>query len=544
MPMKNSRAQLCQRSNGRAFGAAGHVKKIGLMGLIWCVAITGVQAQTNIVPLHPDGVETNEPCIAIDPKYPGTQILGSNTSFFFVSDDAGQTWKLKPLKPKEGFYGDPVVYINRQGYFYVCHLSKNETKPWPDQFDRIVFEKSIDQGQTFTSVGIGHNGAKVQDKPWFCVDESKHSKFRDRIYVAWTEFDKYGSKNPSDSSRIRFAYSANSGDSFSQAITVSDSMGDAEDGDNTLEGATLATGRFGELFLVWAGKGKIWFDMSLDGGKTWGKDRVIAEQKGSWNTEDVAGLLRSNSMPFVAADNKGNLYVVFGDNRNGDQDVFYLYSKDKGLTWTPPIRIHNDAVGNHRDQFMPTIAVDRSKNRVYVAWYDRRNSLYNGYTDVYASCLKGSKPGKNIRLTNEGFCVPSAKVFFGDYMSIAAARNTVRVAYTTYDAEKLFATVEIALTSGKTLKKAKTVQKFSSLQIVQMKDTPAIYIHFYLPGYKSCTLEMHRGDQLFFKQLFDPLTEAENEVMLPLSRFPTGVYKVMLTFKGKKLERDFYIERR
>jgi hypothetical protein len=85
--------------------------------------------------------------------------------------------------------------------------------------------------------------------------------------------------------------------------------------------------------MFWAGHGKIWMDISRDGGKTWGKDREIANQKGGWNL-DVTGLLRSNSMPFSVADKKGRLYVVFGDDRYGDHDVFYLFSKDRGSTWT------------------------------------------------------------------------------------------------------------------------------------------------------------------------------------------------------------------
>lgn len=503
----------------------------------------GLHAQISIIPLHPDGIETNEPCISIDPKYPSSQILGSNTSLFFISENGGYNWTPNFLKPKEGFYGDPVVYITSWGDFYVCHLAKNPDKPWPAQFDRMVFEKSSDQGKTFTSCGIGFNGTKVQDKPWFCVDEGKRSKYRNRIYIAWTEFDKYGSTLPTDSSRIRFAYSDN-GDSFSTAITISDSCGDAADDDNTLEGATLATGPKGELFAVWAGKGKIWMDMSLDGGKTWGKDKVLATQKGSWNTEDVKGLMRSNSMPFITADNKGKLYVVFGDNRNGDQDVFYLYSSDLGKTWTAPIRVHNDPLKNGRDQYMPAVTTDRAKNKVYITWYDRRNSEFNGYTDLYVAPLNGAKPGKNIRITPECFCVPGSKIFFGDYISIAAAKGILRTAYTVYDAEKMIATVNVAAFDAKALKSEKTNIKAPYLQILQMKDTSQVYIHFYLPGYKSCTLEFKRGEQIFFKQLFNPLVSAENEVLIPADKLPHGVYKVTLSFKGKKIEKDFYIERK
>jgi len=58
---------------------------------------------------------------------------------------------------------------------------------------------------------------------------------------------------------------------------------------------------------------------------------------------------------------------------------------------------------------------------------------------------------------------------------------------------------------------------------------------------KSCTLEITRGRQVVFKQLFDPLTAEEQEVALPLSRIPQGVYKVSLSSKGRKMTRELYI---
>jgi hypothetical protein len=507
--------------------------------IIFCFPLFG---QVRINNLQPDGVQTNEPSISIHPKQPQIQLLGANVNLVYLSKDAGYTWAPLYLKPKEGFYGDPVVSIQPDGTFYICHLSKNPEKKWPAQFDRIVFEKSTNMGLSFSSVGIGFNGEKMQDKPWFCVDEGKKSPYQQRIYVAWTEFDSYGSSNPKDSSRIRFAYSQNLGDSFSTAVTVSDQSGDAMDGDGTLEGATLATGKKGEIYLVWAGAGKIWMDISKDGGKTWGKDRVLASQKGSWNTEDVNGLMRSNSMPFVKTDAQGHVYIIYGDNSLGDQDVFMLYSKDGGNTFSKPIRINNDAPGNGKDQFMPAIAFDQKKNTMYACWYDRRNSEFNRFLDVYCAPIKKGKVGKNMRLSERSFCVPDKTIFFGDYMGISAAKGNIAIAYGCYDHDKEIVTVNIASFTNKTLKKSDSRTLNPFLQAVQMQDTALVYIHFYLPLYRSCTLKLIRGEQLFYSQLFNPLVSSDNEVQIPTSKLPSGVYKIELSFKGKKIEQDFFID--
>lgn len=495
-----------------------------------------------MVRLHPDGVETNEPCIAIDPNNPSIQLLGSNVDFVFSSSDGGYSWAPKTVESKYGFYGDPVTFISKEGVQYICHLARNKDKPWPEHFDRIVLERSMDGGNSFSSSFVGHREGKVQDKPWLYLDEREKSRYRGRLYLSWTEFDSYGSTNPDDSSRIRIAWSDDGGATFGETVVISDSAGDAADNDNTLEGATIAAGKRGELFAVWAGAGKIWFDQSTDGGKTWGIDRVIAEQKGGWHQE-IPGLMRSNSMPFVTADKKGHLYVVFGDNRNGDADVFYIYSSDAGETWSAPIRINDDELKNGRDQYMPHLVCDRKQGRVYAVFYDRRNSELNRYTDVYGARLKRNKVYPNLRITNESFCVAGKKTFFGDYISVAAERGVVRAAYTAYDQEKMFATVEVALLSSGSFKKPENdVPVF--IRFIQLADTDQIYIHFRVPDAKSCTIELTRGSQLYYKQLYNPLEKAENEVMLPVSKFKEGVYRLSLSFKGRKLETDVFLERR
>lgn len=516
-----------------------HAAFLGCLGSFFFCA----QAQVWSTDLSKEGVETNEPCIAIDPLYPATQFLGSNNNLLFTSQDGGITWSPTSTEPPEGFYGDPVVKISRNGTFYLCHLAKNKSEKWPAQFDRIVFERSTDGGKTFNSTGVGFNEGKVQDKPWIFVDEGRKSAYRDRIYLSWTEFDAYGSKSYADSSRIRIAWSENGGVGFETPVVISDTAGDAADDDNTLEGATLAAGKNGELFAVWAGRNKIWFDKSLDGGKTWGKDKIIGKQEGGWN-QKIPELYRANSMPFICTDLKGGIYVIWGDARHGDLDIFYIYSADMGTTWTPPTRVNNDTKGNGRDQYMPSIAVDAKTGVVYAMFYDRRHSENNLFTDVYACTLKKDKVGKNIRLTEEAFCVPSSKLFFGDYISIAAAKGLVRGAYTIWDNEKLIVTVKVAITDAKTIKKQKNNDGSVSLQVVQLVDSSQLLIHFNLPEVKSCTMELIRGNQLYYKQLLDPLQSSENEVLLDESKFASGVYTLRLSFKGRKMEQDIYIEKR
>ena len=69
---------------------------------------------------------------------------------------------------------------------------------WPKFFDRIVFERSDDSGKTFTSTDVGFHEGKMQDKPWFSMDEWQGSKGFGNVYLSWTEFDavRYFSGKP------------------------------------------------------------------------------------------------------------------------------------------------------------------------------------------------------------------------------------------------------------------------------------------------------------------------------------------------------------
>lgn len=516
---------------------------LGFSFLLSLFSVSGF-AQTYIVPLVESGIVTNEPCIAIDPKYPSFQVLGSNTSNFMVSNDGGATWEKKLVDPAEGFYGDPVVYITNDGDVYLCHLAKHPKKKHPEMFDRIVFEKSTQMGDSFKSIGVGYNQGKMQDKPWLAVDENKKSKFKGRIYLSWTEFDAYESANPSDSSRIRFAYS-DGGDSFSQAITISDSSGDALDDDKTSEGATIAIGKDGTLFMFWARNGKIYMDQSSDGGKTWGKDKIIATQKGGWNHNGISGLHRANSMPFSLMDKGGMLYVIYADNRNGDLDVFITTSKDKGITWTPPVRVNNDDLKNGRDQYMPHLCMDRKTGQVYCAYYDRRFSDNNRYADVYLTTLSKGKPKKHLRVTNTSFCTPGTdeRFFFGDYISVAAERGSISLAFMEFDHTNLIITVKVALMNKKFVTRSSSSLKDPYIKAMYLADSGQVVLHFEKPGAKSATLEISRAGRSVYKQLFEQWDGKPTEVIIPVKKIGFGQFDIKLSEGATALEEKLFIHR-
>ena len=401
--------------------------------ILLLLIFTGANAQYPIVTIDESDLGPNEPSIYINPTNVANIVAASNITNLYVSHDTGKTWAPRIMSSTFGVYGDPVIFADEYGNFYYCHLAANKTKRFPNWIDRIVVQKSNDGGENFSNgCGAGYNNDRAQDKHWISKD-AQSVKFKDNIYLSWTEFDKYDSKDTNDHSRIRFARSVNGAESFEEALTISDGVGDCLDDDNTLEGATSAVGKNGEVFVAWSGQQKIYFDKSTDGGVTWGKDKVIASQEGGWST-DADWIYRTNGLPFLVTDySRGaysnRLYLCWGevDTKLGGE-VKIKYSDDAGETWSEEKTVHGVSDG---DQFMPHIAIDKNDGTVYVVYYDRRHSASNTFLDVYVSYSEdGGVTFKDKRITPVSIIPPGKKVFFGDYNGISACNGVVRPIWT------------------------------------------------------------------------------------------------------------------
>lgn len=416
------------------------VKKIVNVLSLLCVSVCAVKAQFPSV-LISNAFEPEEVSIAINPKNPAYIIAGANLSSSYFSQDTGRTWMRKALTcDPYNVYGDPVVFWDTLQNAYFMHLSFPDKKIVKDAswVDRIVVNKSTDGGKDYPScVGIGKAGTKVQDKPWFAVDTKKNV-----LHIAWTQFDAYESKDPKDSSIIRYSQSRDGGEHWSEPQRISFYGGDCLDSDNTVEGATPCVGIDGTLYVFWAGPKGLVFQRSDDGGLTWlPQEQIIGSQKNGWDYK-VEGIYRANGMPFSASDNsassayRGRLYLCYSDEKNGEKnkDVFLVYSDDKGQNWSDPILI--TYFPNHKEQFMQHFTIDPVSGYLYVLYYDRRNYLDGFLTDVYLSVSRnGGALWTHHRLTEKPF-LPQKGLFFGDYIGVSAYNGIIRPIWMQVDSVK------------------------------------------------------------------------------------------------------------
>ncbi len=375
-----------------------------------------------------------EPSIAIDPSNPEIMAAGTVLSDYYYSVNGGKKWKSKTLKSPYGVFGDPVLIFDTTGRLYYFHLASYSKT---SHLDRIICQTTDNVCSQFNEGSFTEpKGTKVQDKQWSVVNPMNNE-----IYMTWTQFDAYDSADPNDTSIIVFAKSTDQGASWSKPLRISKHGGDCRDDDNTVEGAVPAVGPNGEIYVTWTGPGGLVFQRSLDGGETWlEEERPLEEHFGGW-TLNIPGIYRANGLPILKCDlsdgpNRGNLYLNWCDQRNGetDTDSWLMVSKDGGESWSEPIRVNQDDSKKH--QFFTWMTVDASDGALYFVYYDRRNADQN-QTEVYMAVSKNAGESfKEYRLSPKPF-IPDGKVFFGDYLNIDAVDGHIRPIWPRMDKGKI-----------------------------------------------------------------------------------------------------------
>ena len=372
-----------------------------------------------------------EPSICINPIDDNHIVAGAILDKVYVSKDGGKNWTSQSMSSSYGVYGDPVIRANYKGDFFYSHLADPDDAPYSSEafLDRIVIQKSSDGGYTWSDGSYTlPRSPKDQDKQWMTVDPQTN-----KLYLTWTEFDLYASKESTHKSRILFSSSDDDGETWSDPLTLSQLEGDCLDDDQTTEGAVPDVGPDGQVYVAWAYDENIYFDKSYDGGKTWLAEDILATQQvGGW-VIDIPGLNRCNGMPITRADrsnspHRGTIYINYGEQKSKDNtEIMLVKSTDEGQTWSEPIKVNDDTSDRH--QFLSWMDIDQSTGHIYIVFYDRRNTSGNE-TDVYLAISRdGGDTFKNIKINDVSF-TPNTFAFFGDYNDISAVNGKIRPIWT------------------------------------------------------------------------------------------------------------------
>lgn len=406
----------------------------------------------------------SEPALAMNPRnhmdlLAGSKMFTNPAKYEFkvgtyYSKDGGKTWHDSGFLPglqAFSLVSDVSIAFAPDGTAYVCVLA------WDGgNTSGIYVLRSSNGGKTFSDpvpVYVDTTGTYFNDKPWITVDNSKTAT-RGIIYVAWNlDGASAASQDPDGGVAAHLSRASAGADFGNGGIAVAHSV----DGGSTFSaptivapfdqqhfyiGAVPAVAPRGTLyvpFLAYDGSGQVdgmAMVRSTDGGTTFSDVRIVQN--------DVVGLpdhlphstFRNTSMPsFAISPKDGALVLVWGDYRNNDADVMASTSKDYGHTWSKPVRVNRDKVGNGRDQFEPAIAA--SANGVFTCtWFDRSYDPGGVLIDevVAQSSSDGRAFGPGLRVTTHSWDPsidaprPEGKAtntFIGDYQALAVDDHTV-----------------------------------------------------------------------------------------------------------------------
>ena len=116
--------------------------------------------------------------------------------------------------------------------------------------------------------------------------------------------------------------STDGGKQWSEGRAINDVAGAAREGLHS-----MASGGGETIFATWLdlrGKGtKIYGSLSLDGGVTWSRNRVVYESP--------SGSVCECCHPSAFVDHRGGIYVMFRNAMDGNRDMYLVRSKDGGL---------------------------------------------------------------------------------------------------------------------------------------------------------------------------------------------------------------------
>jgi len=318
---------------------------------------------------------------------------------FSFSTNGGQSWSKNVSIPNLApgmFVGDPSVAIDGGGTMYaICQqyltISGSSTT------GNIRMMTSTDKGVTWSAIQtIG----SAPDKPWGGGGVTDGV-----VFVSWLG-------NPGGIKR-----------SLDHGMT----WGTTQSLGNIIHGTGITTSNTGLVHVPYnldSNRNQLRYLRSKNNGDTWETPRDLIPDMGTFCFSCNP---RQHPIVGSAADPTGRTVAITWASTmtggQGDDDVWLLYSKDGGDTWTQPIRVNDNTTASR--QFESWVAVD-NYGRVHVAWTDYRDGGNNEtWYARSADPTKGFEP--NMQIT-DGHGSGNTD-FLGDYKGIAISGNDVLVVW-------------------------------------------------------------------------------------------------------------------
>jgi hypothetical protein len=370
------------------------------------------------------GDAANEPSIAVDPTDSSKMAIGWRQFDSIMSDfreagwgyttDGGATWTFPGVLQNGLFRSDPVLHFNEVGDFFYLSLRSDGFSFFCDD----VWD-SLNGGQTWSLLSP-EKGAHGGDKEWFTIDRTGGMGHGFQ-YQFWTEFFacEFGG----------FSRSTDGGATWQTPISLP----------NGADTGTLDVDINGNLFIGGGGS-PFWCLRSSnaqDGNQTPTFDQVTQVNLGGNLIQGGINGIGLCGQTFIAVDRSGtnnNIYMLASVLPNGQSttEVMFARSTDGGLTFSPPVRINDDANHQSKWHYFGTLSV-APNGRIDVVWYDTRNAANNIDSQLfYSFSIDGGVTWSPNVAVSDAFDPHAGypnNTKIGDYITIVSDNTGGNVAY-------------------------------------------------------------------------------------------------------------------
>ncbi len=391
--------------------------------ITWFLSLDGIDQPD--VQVFPSSIHQTENSIGINPINSNNLMISVNelnSQPYFFTTNGGTSWFGAEANPNNfANYGDPVAFFNVSGKAFWSTLASP---------GGVGFVSTTNNGVNWVTLANGDPSVSTNDdKQHATCDVS--GTYPNNIYTAWSDFG--GTNTP-----LYINRSTNDGLTWGTKINIGLSS------PHFNHGVTLATGPNGEVYVAWADYASgslpetgMGFTKSTNAGVSFGTSSTIFTMSGIRITNSgipAFNNTRANSFPKMDVDRstgprRGWIYIVYPDQSTGDADVYLRRSTDGGTTWSASIRVNGETVGNGKQQWMPSIGVDKSNGAVGISYYsmDTTGYLTARYT---ATSLDGGNTWdrtrvSDVRFTPSALPAPYAGGYCGDYYETAAGGGNI-----------------------------------------------------------------------------------------------------------------------
>ena len=314
--------------------------------------------------------------------------------------------------------GDPVVTCSSPTHFQYASILNTTTSDGINPLIGPSVSFSTNGGRSWSAplqvVSLDGNW-QMADNPWLAVDPTDAQ----RLYLSYTEMDALACNS------INVVRSADGGKQWSAPVVIDQECppSDPTAVQNTVAGSRVTVGPDGKVHVAYeffpgalpSGplNNEIRLASSTNHGETFSKPSKISNLVPNGTGVELNGHLQVDEYPQIAVDHshspsRGTIYVVYPDGRDrimadsnsasgtyAYPDIFVAKSTNSGKSFAvlgAISRTPRDFSGVGRDQFLPSVAVDKD-GEVAVCYYDRRDDRSDLRVDRF--CSVSTNQGRN-----------------------------------------------------------------------------------------------------------------------------------------------------